>query len=106
MNSRQRFVETMSFGQPDRVPLFPEGIRDEVLSTWRKQGLPRGIELNEVFRFDEFDEISPNLDPIPYFRRWPSDREGLKEYRRRLDPNDPRRLPSDWVESVRKLRGP
>jgi hypothetical protein len=94
----------MSFGQPDRVPLFPEGIRDEVLHAWRKQGLARGVELDQVFHFDQFEEISPNLDPIPYFRRWPANSAELTEYQRRLNPEDPRRLPTDWVQSVQKWR--
>ena len=40
MNSRERFLETMRFGRPDRVPYFEEGIRKEVVRAWRKQGLP------------------------------------------------------------------
>lgn len=94
----------MAFGQPDRVPLFPEGIRDEVIAAWRKQGLPAGQEISDIFHFDEFEEISLKLDPIPYFRRWPSNTTELKEYRRRLDPDDPRRLPSDWAECIHKWR--
>ncbi len=39
MNSRERFRETMEYGKPDRVPYFEEGIRDDVLSLWRRQGL-------------------------------------------------------------------
>lgn len=30
MTSRQRFHETMRFGNPDRVPYFEEGIRKEI----------------------------------------------------------------------------
>ncbi len=40
MNSRRRFLETMQYGTPDRVPYFEEGIRDEVLKVWHSQGLP------------------------------------------------------------------
>jgi hypothetical protein len=32
MNSRDRFLETMRFGQPDRVPYFQEGLRRDVLT--------------------------------------------------------------------------
>ncbi len=38
MNSRQRFLETMQFGKPDRVPYFEEGIRKDVLKAWRTTG--------------------------------------------------------------------
>ena len=30
MSSRERFRETMSYGKPDRVPYFEEGIRKDV----------------------------------------------------------------------------
>ena len=40
MNSRQRFQQTMRYGAPDRVPYFEEGLRDDVLERWHKQGLP------------------------------------------------------------------
>ena len=46
MNSRQRFLETMRFGKPDRVPYFEEGIRKEVLQAWRKQGLAVQADLS------------------------------------------------------------
>jgi hypothetical protein len=101
MDSRQRFLETMSFGHPDRVPLFREGIRDEVLEAWHKQGLPSGTDLSTLFHYDEFEEIEPNLDPIPYFRHWPTHISELKEYRSRLNPDDPRRLPAGWRDQLR-----
>jgi hypothetical protein len=109
MNSRQRFLETICHGAPDRVPLFPEGIRDEVLQSWRNQGLPAGAHLADLFHYDEFEELEPDLDPhpalIPVFRR----EGGLDELRRSLlrgalDPADPRRLPSHWPEKVRRWR--
>ncbi len=52
MNSRQRFLEVMQFGSPDRVPYFEEGIRDEVLKIWRNQGLARGVDIQSLFPFD------------------------------------------------------
>lgn len=105
MESRRRFLETMSYGHPDRVPLFREGIRDEVLETWYKQGLPLGTELSTLFNYDEFEEIEPDLDTIPGFRHWPSRISELKEYRSRLNPDDPRRLPSGWRDQVRAWKG-
>ncbi len=50
MNSRERFLETMRFGSPDRVPYFEEGIRKEVLNAWRKQGCPPDFDLAQMFR--------------------------------------------------------
>jgi hypothetical protein len=100
MNSRQRFISTMNYQFTDRVPLFQEGIRDEVVKAWHTQGLPPGADLTMLFAYDEFEEIEPDLDPWPPVGRWPDEPSALKEFRRRLDPNDPRRLPSNWQDQV------
>jgi hypothetical protein len=84
--------------------LFKEGIRDEVLESWHTQGLPGDKSLEDLFVYDEFDEFIPELYPLPDLTRWPKTRRGLREVRKRLDPDDPRRLPGDWPELARRLR--
>jgi hypothetical protein len=97
MNSRERFLETMHYGKPDRVPYFEEGLREGVLDVWRMQGLPRDKDFSQIFSFDKREEIEPDLDPRPDFKRWPTSRSDLELFRRRLDPADPKRLPADWA---------
>lgn len=101
MNSRERFRETMRYGRPDRVPYFEEGIRDEVLKAWQKQGLPRDANLSQMFPSDQRDEILVDLEPLPKLKRWPTSRPELEALRRSLDPDDHRRLPSQWPKRVR-----
>ena len=96
MNSRDRFCETMRYGAPDRVPYFEEGIRDDVLRVWRHQGLQRKSEFEVLFRHDRREEIYPDLEPLPRLKQWPSSREDLDRMRRRLNPEDLRRLPRKW----------
>jgi hypothetical protein len=104
MNSRQRFLETMGGGRPDHPPLFPEGIREEVLQAWKAQGLPAGARLEDRFHYDDFDELDPDIYPRPGIADW-SDRKGaLRRLRRRLDPDDPRRLPEDWAVKAREWK--
>lgn len=43
MNSRQRFLETLLFGKPDRIPLDPGEGRRSTIDAWHCQGLPRGV---------------------------------------------------------------
>jgi len=97
MNSRQRFLETMCGGNPDHPPLFPEGIRAEVLHAWRSQGLPAHRRLESLFHYDAFEELAPEIYPIPEIEDWSDKRLVLKQLRRRLDPDDPRRLPAGWA---------
>ena len=101
MNSRQRFTETMRYGAPDRVPYFEEGIRKDVLKTWRHQGLSKDTDLFRVFPSDRREEIVPDLEPRPKFKKWPSSHAELAEMRRRLDPNARGRLPRGWTRRVR-----
>ncbi len=104
MTSRERFAETMRYGQADRVPYFEEGLRDDVLERWREQGLPPDAELAELFETDRREQIPVDLEPRPRIERWPTCRADLKALRERLDPDDPERLPDDWAARVEAWR--
>lgn len=101
MNSRERFLETMRCGSPDRVPYFEEGIRRDVLRTWRKQGLQSQADFSQMFLTDRREVIEPDLEPHPKFRKWPTSHSELKELRRRLDHYRLERLPKGWSKRVR-----
>lgn len=108
MRNRERFKRTMQYGEPDRVPYFEEGIRDEVIEAWRAQGLLPDGDLSRTFASDPWVEIQPDLMPLPEFKRWPASRPELVELEKRLDPLHPDRLPPDWKDhpedTVRLLR--
>jgi hypothetical protein len=72
MNARKRFRETMKFGTPDRAPYFEEGVREDVIEEWRKQGLPSDKNPTDLFRQDNYLEIQLILDPLPDFDEWPT----------------------------------
>ena len=95
MNSRDRFLETMRFGEVDRVPYFQEGIRPDVFQAWRRQGLRSPAELSSLFPIDGREEDDIDGYPHPGFLRWPKTAAGLNGFRRRLKPDDSR-LPSGW----------
>lgn len=100
MNSRERFQRTLSFQDADRPPLFEDGIRDEVLKEWHKQGLGKQEKLEHFFTFDLREEIEPILEPIPSPTYWPKTMDGLRKFVSRLDANDPQRLPAEWDDKV------
>ncbi len=101
MTSRERFLKTMRNEKTDRVPYFEEGIRKEVIKAWRKQGLPRGVKLSEMFATDRREEIEVDLEPRPKPGKWPASRNELNVLRKSLDPDDSRRLPRKWPQQVR-----
>src|SRR5512135_1480561 len=104
MNSRERFLAILSGLRPDRPLLFPEGIRDEVLLSWRAQGLPDGANLDQLFLYDPFEQLDPDVYPNPAIYDWSDPRRLLSILRQRLDPEDPRRLPEDWSRLVKGWR--
>jgi Uroporphyrinogen decarboxylase (URO-D) len=104
MNSRERFLAIIHGDTPDHPPLFPEGIREEVLLSWRTQGLPDGIDLDHLFYYDKFEQLDPDIYPNPAILDWSTPQQLLPLLRQRLYPEDPRRLPNDWSEMVIRWR--
>ena len=102
MKNRERFTLALRGGRPDRPPLFSEGIRQDVIRKWRKQGL--GIRsLENLITVDRYEMIGPELDPIPYPVRWPADLHDLTNFKRRFDPMDKHRYPRNWLRKYRSL---
>ena len=104
MSSRNRFLETMSYGRPDRVPYFEEGIRKDVLRAWRTQGLARTADLTDMFPTDHRERMQVDLEPRPKLVSKLDKITNLKKFQRRLDPADKKRLPSKWSRRVREWR--
>lgn len=44
MNQRERWLETLLFGSPDRIPLIPGFGRESTRERWHKEGLPDNID--------------------------------------------------------------
>jgi len=101
MNSRERFLEVMRFGSPDRVPYFEERIRDEVLKAWRKQGLARGVDMRRLFPLDRHEEMEPDVEPVPTIANWPASISELGVLIKSLNPRDNGRLPVDLAAHIR-----
>lgn len=96
MNNRQRFYETLHYGNPDRIPYFEEGIRTETLLTWLTQGMPQHIDPQTQFPSDGRIEIRLELDPNPAYEQWPSRLIDIQQLPGRLDLHDPIRIPDNF----------
>lgn len=105
MSTRRRFAEVMRGGRPDRVPLFSEGMRADVLRQWRRQGLPRRQRLENIFLMDRRETFEPVLQPLPHIRSWPRTLAEIAVFERRLNAYDKRRLPRKWAQRVHDWRG-
>lgn len=97
MNARQRFIETLTFGRPDRIPLQPGEPRESTLAAWHAQGLPQGVHwrdhLLEVLGI-ESEECGPRVGLDVDFRLIPQFEEKVLQHR------DGRYVVQDWKGNV------
>ena len=61
MTPRQRYLETLLFGRPARIPFQPGGPRESTLEAWHAQGLPTGVNWFEHLT----DLLGIQRDPPP-----------------------------------------
>jgi len=61
MDERQRYLETLLFGRPDRIPFTPGEPRESTLAAWRRQGLPAGVD----WRGYLFEVLGLGSEPPP-----------------------------------------
>jgi uroporphyrinogen decarboxylase len=107
MNARSRFLETLRFGRPDRVPFYDHEIRADVLARWRREGLPADVSAERFFALDRWDILTVHEDPclnvlpIPEFRGHLRTRADFERLVAAYDPETPGRYPPQWDEMVR-----
>jgi uroporphyrinogen-III decarboxylase len=66
MTGRERFLRVMRFEKADRAPFFEfMSYWPETLDRWYKEGLPKGVNINEFFGFDHHEYIPIDFDIIP-----------------------------------------
>jgi hypothetical protein len=65
MNPRERYLQTIFFGHPDKVPLSPGGPRESTLAAWHEQGLPANQHWHDALMAVigiELDVTQPKTD--------------------------------------------
>jgi len=59
MTPRERFLETVLFGKPDKIPFSPGGPRESTLAKWHEQGLPKDKSYMSVL----YETLGIKTDP-------------------------------------------
>ena len=67
MTPRQRYLETIRFGTPDRIPYRFGGPREATLRSWYYQGLKEGVNLGQVMGNDPNAGTPIDMLPLPRF---------------------------------------
>lgn len=84
MNARERYVATLTFGHPDKIPLQPGGPRESTLAAWRTQGLLAGVNWREYLLETLGIEPEASQTPVSHgvdFRMIPQFEEKVLEHR-------------------------
>ena len=58
MNERERFIETMKFGTPDRIPRWECAFWLEALERWINEGMPKKV------LYPDGDQKGPTEDSL------------------------------------------
>ena len=110
MTPRERFLETLLFGKPDKVPFSPGGPRESTLAAWRAQGLPSDrnymdviIELVDAKRAGkglppgDYHAKQPWTDPGVSFQMIPTFEEKVLEHK------DGHYIVQDWMGAITEI---
>ena len=101
MNARERFLATMTFGQPDRAFLLYPWLWTSTLERWHTEGLPPDAHVDAYFDTDRYVVAPISVNLLPFFEREVLRDEGqyrvvrrtegqiIREYKRRPDLNMP-----------------
>ncbi len=100
MNPRERFRETLLFGNPDKIPFHPGGPRESTLRAWHKQGLPEDVHWH-TYLFSllgiEREETRPYIGLGVSFKMIPMFEEKVLEHR------DGHYIVQDWMGAITEI---
>ena len=98
MTPRERHLETLLFGTPDKIPFHPGGPREKTLKRWHSEGLPEGRPWLDVLCEEIGIDISTperqRPQPEVNFRMIPTFEEKVLEHR------DGHYIVRDWMGNV------
>jgi hypothetical protein len=100
MNPRDRYLATLRFGRPDRVPLQPGGPRESTLAAWHAQGLPADADWTAVLAAEVGVPAEAFVGPahLPeLFRMIPTFEEKVLEHR------DGHYIVQDWMGAITEI---
>jgi uroporphyrinogen decarboxylase len=100
MTSRERYIETLTFGTPERIPFAPGGGRRSTKARWRKEGLPEDRPVMDVV-YEELGIARPvskkNVQPGVNFRMMPTFEEKVLEHK------DGHYIVQDWMGNITEI---
>ena len=100
MNARERFLETMLFGKPDKVPLSPGGPRESTRAIWRTQGLPEDANWSDYLWDLLGIEREPRVPDVDLGLYWDTFRMKPQFEEKVLEHREGHYLVQDWMGNI------
>jgi len=101
MTQRERYLETLLFGNPDKIPFSPGGPRESTLANWHKQGLPKGANyyrtLLDILGIEPEKVKGPVYGLGVSFRMIPTFEEKVLEHK------DGHYIVRDWMGAITEI---
>ena len=101
MTPRERYLETLLFGTPDKIPFEPGGPREKTLKRWWGEGLPQEgswfIHLCDTIGLTRESRRMPFSQPGVNFRMNPVFEEKV------LDHKDGHYIVQDWMGNITEI---
>lgn len=100
MTDRERFLETLLFGAPDKIPFQPGAPRESTLKRWESEGLPKGQNWATALHREigiEADDTTPRCQPDVDFRMNPTFEEKVLEHK------DGHYIVRDWMGNITEI---
>lgn len=97
MTERERYLATLQFEKPDKVPFHPGGPRKSTIETWQTQGLPKDKPWFETLCRElglRMEKTKPKVQPGVDFRMRPQFEEKVLEHK------DGHLLIQDWMGNI------
>jgi uroporphyrinogen decarboxylase len=100
MTERERFLETMLFGTPDRVPIEPGNGRRSTRAAWHAQGLPHEVEPSDIPRY-AFERIGSPYPWPEHGESFPVNERMIPEFEEKvLEVRENSQIVQDWKGNI------
>ncbi len=101
MNARERYLATLKFETPDKIPFEPGGPREKTLARWHAEGLPADRDWADVvcdrIGIDNRGPEQPCPQPGVDFRMIPTFEEKVLEHK------DGHYIVQDWMGNITEI---
>ena len=103
MTSKERFLRTLAGSGADRFPFYDLDPAEDTLRRWRRQGLPRGRSVAEVFGLEPHHAVGLILRSAPFYGDARDLLTDPTAFARHYDEDDPERLPRGFAARCRRV---